>query len=69
MSTSPRALVLELMLRAEAAEQYANLALDTALSRERDMSAPDRALCTALFYTDSRGFGLEKIRNGVYLTA
>ena len=51
MSTSPRALALELMLRAEAAEQYANLALDTALSRERDMGAPDRALCTALFYS------------------
>ena len=48
---SPRALALELLLRCEAAGQYANLALDSALGRERDMSAVDRSLCTALFYS------------------
>lgn len=47
----PRALALELLLRCEAAGQYANLALDSALTRERDMAAVDKALCTALFYS------------------
>ena len=47
----PRALALELLLRCEAAGQYANLALDSALTRERAMSGVDKALCTALFYS------------------
>ncbi len=50
MSTTPRALALELLLRCEAAGQYANITLDTALSRERGMSPADRSLLTALFY-------------------
>ena len=50
MSTSPRALALELLLRCEAAGQYANIALDTALERAGAPTGPDRALCTALFY-------------------
>ena len=48
---SPRALALELLLRCEAAGQYANLALDSALTRERAMTGVDKALCTALFYS------------------
>ena len=51
MSASPRALALELLCRTEAAGQYANIALDAALSRERELSGADRALCTALFYS------------------
>lgn len=47
----PRALALELLLRCEAAGRYANLALDSALTRERDMAGVDKALCTALFYS------------------
>lgn len=41
--------VLELLLRCEAAGQYANIALDTALKRGH-LEGPDRALFTALFY-------------------
>jgi 16S rRNA (cytosine967-C5)-methyltransferase len=47
--TSVRSGVLELLLRCEAADQYANIALDTALSRGSYRGA-DRALFTALFY-------------------
>lgn len=50
MARSARALALELLLRTEAAGQYANLSLDAALSREQGLSAPDRALVTTLFY-------------------
>lgn len=51
MSKTPRALALELLLRCEAAGQYANLALDSALKRESAMTGADKALCTALFYS------------------
>ena len=47
---SARALALDLLLRTEAAGRYANLSLDAALAREQGLSAPDRALVTALFY-------------------
>ena len=50
MSTAPRTIALELLLKAEAAGQYANIALDTALSRHAELTGADRALCTALFY-------------------
>ena len=40
----------ELLLRIEAAGQYADRALDTALSRAGDMSKEDRALLTTLVY-------------------
>ena len=46
---SVRSAVTELLLRCEAAGQYANIALDTALKRGRFEGA-DRALFTALFY-------------------
>ncbi len=44
-----RAAVCDLLLRCEAAEQYSNIALDTALARGFFTGA-DRALFTALFY-------------------
>ena len=44
-----RAAVCELLLRCEAAEQYSNIALDTALKRGKFEGA-DRGLFTALFY-------------------
>ena len=44
-----RGAVLELLLRCEAAEQYSNIALDTALKRA-DLKGADRGLFTALFY-------------------
>ena len=47
---SARTLALELLLRCEAAGQYANLALDSALKRESGMTGADKALCTALLY-------------------
>ena len=50
MSTTPRALCLELLLRQCAAGQYANLTLDSALKRDKALSPADRGLCTALFY-------------------
>ncbi len=50
MVGTARALACELLLRAEAAGQYADRALDAALSREREMSAQDKALTTTLFY-------------------
>ena len=50
MAASARALALELLLRTEAAGQYANLSLDAALSREAQLSPADRALVTTLFY-------------------
>ncbi|MBQ8356966.1 MAG: 16S rRNA (cytosine(967)-C(5))-methyltransferase RsmB [Clostridia bacterium] len=50
-SGNPRALALDILLRCEAAGQYANLALDSALKRESAMTGVDKALCTALFYS------------------
>ena len=47
---SARVVALEVLLRCEAAGQYANLALDSALKRESALSGADKALCTALFY-------------------
>ncbi|MBE6702386.1 MAG: 16S rRNA (cytosine(967)-C(5))-methyltransferase RsmB [Ruminococcaceae bacterium] len=47
---SARTLALDLLLRCEAAGQYANLALDHALRRESGITGADKALCTALFY-------------------
>ncbi len=46
-----RALALELLLKCEAAGQYANLALDAALKRESTLTGADKAFCTALFYS------------------
>ena len=70
MSASPRALALELLCRTEAAGQYANIALDTALSREKELSAVDRALCTALFYSViEHRITLDHIINGLATVA
>ena len=44
-----REIALELLLRCEAAGQYANIALDTAQKRN-DLKGADRGLLTALFY-------------------
>ena len=51
MKTTARALALDILLRCEAAGQYANLALDSALKRESAITGADKALCTALFYS------------------
>ena len=50
MAVTARALACELLLRAEAAGQYADRALDAALSREQGLAPKDRALVTTLFY-------------------
>lgn len=50
MMRSAREIATELLLRAEAAGQYADRALDAALSREGEMDARDRGLITTLFY-------------------
>lgn len=47
---SARALAAELLLRAEAAGQYADRALDAALSRATELSQQDKGLVTTLFY-------------------
>ena len=47
--TTVREIALELLLRCEAAGQYANIALDTAQKRN-DLKGADRGLLTALFY-------------------
>ncbi|MBQ9097977.1 MAG: 16S rRNA (cytosine(967)-C(5))-methyltransferase RsmB [Clostridia bacterium] len=46
-----RALALDVLLRCEAAGQYANLALDSALKRETTMTGAEKGLFTALFYS------------------
>ena len=51
MKMTARALALDILLRCEAAGQYANLALDSALKRESAVTGADKALCTALFYS------------------
>ena len=45
-----RSIAQEILLRAEAAGQYADRALDAALSREKGLGAQDKALVTTLFY-------------------
>ena len=45
-----RGVAQEILLRAEAAGQYADRALDAALSREKELGAQDKALVTTLFY-------------------
>ncbi|MBQ9801505.1 MAG: hypothetical protein IJW51_00315 [Clostridia bacterium] len=47
---SARALAADLLLRAEAAGQYADRALDAALSRATELSLQDKGLVTTLFY-------------------
>lgn len=47
--TNPRALTLELLLKADKAGQFSNIALDKALESS-SLSAPDRRLVSALFY-------------------
>jgi 16S rRNA (cytosine967-C5)-methyltransferase len=51
MTKTARALALDILLRCEAAGQYANLSLDSALKRESGLTGADKALCTALFYS------------------
>ena len=51
MTKTARALALDILLRCEAAGQYANLALDSALKRESALTGADKALCTALLYS------------------
>ncbi len=46
-----RELALDVLLRCEAAGQYANLGLDAALKRESAITGAEKALCTALFYS------------------
>ena len=50
MMRSAREIVTALLLRAEAAGQYADRALDAALSREQGLDARDKAFVTTLFY-------------------
>ncbi len=50
MARTVRGEVCELLLRCEAAGQYANIALDTALARS-GLTGADRGLFTALFYS------------------
>ena len=50
MMRSARTIATELLLRAEAAGQYADRALDAALSREQGLDARDKGLVTTLFY-------------------
>ena len=45
-----RELALQTLLKCEAAGQYANLALDSAIKRESGLTGADKALFTALFY-------------------
>lgn len=47
---SARKIALDLLLRCEAAGQYANLALDSTLKRESALTGADKGLLTALFY-------------------
>ncbi len=49
MAASVRAIAAELLVRCTSAEQYSNIALDTAI-RRHTLSAPDRALLTTLVY-------------------
>lgn len=51
MKKTARQLALDILLRCEAAGQYANLSLDSALKRESAITGADKALCTALFYS------------------
>ena len=51
MKKTARALALDILRRCEAAGQYANLALDSALKRESAVTGAEKALCTALFYS------------------
>lgn len=46
-----RELALDVLLRCEAAGQYANLGLDAALRKESGITGAEKALCTALFYS------------------
>lgn len=50
MMRSAREIVTALLLRAEAAGQYADRALDAALSREQGLDVRDKAFVTTLFY-------------------
>ncbi|MBR2311794.1 MAG: 16S rRNA (cytosine(967)-C(5))-methyltransferase RsmB [Clostridia bacterium] len=50
MPRGARSVAQEILLRAEAAGQYADRALDAALSREKGLGAQDKALVTTLFY-------------------
>lgn len=46
-----RELALDVLLKCEAAGQYANLGLDAALKRESAVTGVEKAFCTALFYS------------------
>lgn len=50
MAGKARRIACELVLRAEAAGQYADRALDAALSHQTELSSQDKALVTTLFY-------------------
>ena len=50
MMRSAREIATELLLRAEAAGQYADRALDAALLREQGLDVRDKGLVTTLFY-------------------
>ena len=50
MMRTARGVAVELLLRAEAAGQFADRALDAALKRETELGDRDRALVTTLFY-------------------
>ena len=47
--TNPRAIAHDLLIKAERAEQYSNIALDKALEAS-SLSEPDKRLASALFY-------------------
>ena len=47
--SDPRKIAYDVLVRCSSAEQYSNIALDTAIKRA-DLTAPDRGLLTALVY-------------------
>ena len=47
--SDPRKIAYDVLVRCSSAEQYSNIALDTAIKRA-DLSSPDRGLLTALVY-------------------
>ena len=66
MGRTARAVACELLLRAEAAGQYADRALDATLARETALSDKDKALVTTLFYgVIERRITLDHIINGL----
>ena len=47
--SDPRKIAYDVLVKCSSAEQYSNIALDTAIKRS-DLTPPDRGLLTALVY-------------------